>query len=191
MDIQKKATMKVDDNKTFMLFWNSMHSFKSARSIIDMIYQQKLGEQDPRTAVLFGAITGYYAAPFMRTNNLGQLCDSVVPSQYEDLHNNLRTLRDKIFLHLDKGVDFDGRKDVTSLRVSIAKNVDDVKMEAKSWTPTQTILAEIRELLDHLIQVLHNDAMAYVQKHVCRACIVPGEYRLKVDGNQFELEPDK
>lgn len=182
--------MHVDNNKTFTLAWNAMCSFMSAQSLVKIIQQLNLAQHDPRTIALFGAIAGYYAVPFMSSNRLGQLPKSIVPSAYKVRHKDLMTLRNKVFLHLDSGVNFDGRKDVTNVRVTIAQNSDDVKIEAKSWTPKPTTLAEIAALLEHLIQELHENAMQYVRKRLPRTCVAPGAYRLKIDGDQFELEPD-
>jgi hypothetical protein len=182
--------MRVRDNRKFTLAWNAMCSFMSARSVVDMIHAQQLGEQDPRTVVLFGAIAGYYAAPFMSTNKLGRLPKSIIPSQYEAQHESLMDLRNKVFLHLDKDVNFDGRSKVTNLRVTIDQDSDGVKIEAKSWTPTPASLAEITALIDLLIKELHESVMEYLCARLPRACVAPGAYRLKTEGANFELEPD-
>ena len=182
--------MRVKDNRTFTLAWNAMCSFMSARSLVNIIHEQRLGQQDPRTAVVFGAIAGYYAAPFMPTNKLGQLPKSIVPAQYKIRHKDLMDLRNKVFLHLDKDVQFDGRSSVTNLRVTIDQDSDGVMIEAKSWTPTPVILSEITALLGLLIKDLHASAMQYAHASLSRACVTPGAYRLKTDGDSFELELD-
>jgi hypothetical protein len=130
-------------------------------------------------------------APFMRTNNLGCLKKDEIPSEYIPTHDSIKTLRDKVFMHLDKGVNFDGQTDVTNLRVTIHPDCDTVEIECKSWTPTPKTLQQIISLLEWWIKYLSEPISEYMRSRASQLVMIPGNYILKTEGTAFELEQEK
>jgi len=143
-----------------------------AKHLHDLVDQLKLEELEPRFATIYGGITGYYMAPFMGTNKLGCLKEKYIPAEHRDTHRKLKTLRNKIFMHLDK-------------------DIDTVKVEDKSWTPSTDTLEQIQQLLNWCINDLTTKIDAYMKSRIPRMILVPGNYILKPEGTEFDLEPEQ
>lgn len=183
--------MDVKNDRSFTLVVRAMGAFTLAQSLAALIRDLELGERDQRTAAILGAICGHYAAPFMASNRIGKLPDSLVPRPFRDLHADMLKLRTKLFLHLDTDVDFAGQRLATNLRVTVKQDADHFGIEADTWTPSPGMLDRIAQLLEHLLKVLNGLRLDYVTKYMPRAVVAPGRYRLKTGFGQFELTPLK
>lgn len=181
---------KISNNREFTLAFQSRSSFLYAKSLVDFHVQLGLSDNDKRSVILLGAISGYYAAPFMSSNQLGRLSHKIVPSEFRVTHTNLIDLRNKVFMHLDKDVDILSVANATNIRVIIDATSNSIKFESRSFSASSSAIEGIANLLvwwtEHLDCIL-NDYL-HLQTH--NTMPASGTYILSTAGNRFEFIPE-
>jgi hypothetical protein len=142
---------------------------------------------DKRSPILFGALAGYYARPFMGSRGLHRLPDSVVPKAYRKHHAELLGLRKKVFLHTDASAQVAGKQDVNHLRFTLFPNEDTFGVESLGVAPAAQTFRKICELLNILITDMNEAIREYIKQHVPHVPMAPGSYIIDLDGDRFDL----
>ncbi len=174
-------------DREFMLAWNAMSSFKKAQDILSLLNKSIEAGKHPVSMSLFGAICGYYAAPFMSSNNLGCLpAKNLISARNKKLHESMLKLRNEVFMHLDADVELFGVKYATNPRIIVWQDKT-ITIEAKSWLPNGFKLIEIETLLRKLVELLHGHALEYIKNKLQGMDLPPGEYVVVTERGSLKL----
>ena len=183
--------MKIRDNRHFTLVWHAFTAFIQAKSIADLMCElQCRDKNDPRSAVLFGALAGYYARPFMKSNGLGHLNDGIVPEGYEKHHAQLIALRKKVFLHTDANAEIPQKTDINFLRFTVFSDKDTFCVHSLVPVPNAETFHDICQLLSLLMADLNAALQGYIRLKVPGTPMAPGDYILTIEGDQLQLKTE-
>ena len=183
--------MKIRDNRHFTLVWHAFTAFVQAKSVADLMCEvQCRDNNDPRSAVLFGALAGYYARPFMKSNYLGRLPDSVVPKAYRKHHAQLVALRKKVFLHTDANAETPQKTDINLLRFAVFPDNDTLCVHSLVPVPNAQTFRDICQLLSLLMADLNAALHDYIRRKLPGTPMAPGNYVLEIDGDRIQLKTE-
>ena len=112
--------IQISNPQELTLYWHALIAFMQAKSVGNLMVDLKLHEQDKRSAILFGALCGYYARPFGPNNGIGRLSDDIIPAPYVGRHSELIYMRNKIFMHSDSDAAMSDNQKVNELKFVVA-----------------------------------------------------------------------
>lgn len=89
------------DTQLFWLMLYSMDAFSNVLWACDYLLKHTPHVAGPTHRTFLTAIITNYGRPFRRNNGVGRLDESIVPSEFRDLHRQLVSERDKVHAHTD------------------------------------------------------------------------------------------
>jgi len=183
---------KITNPKELTLYWHAHTAFRQALSMAELMVGLGLHDRDPRSAMLFGSLCGYYGRPFKKSRDLGRLHDGIIPLLYKPYHEHMLHMRDKIFLHTDSDAEVsDGRK-VNELKFHTDDNGKLDTVESKITIPdnkTFNQMVRLIKVVSALVQAEINSYLAVIKLDVeLEPCSV---YSLKISDDEVTLEKEE
>jgi hypothetical protein len=150
------------------------YSFELAGDVIRSILEKKLDDRSPEYYAMTVGVICIYARPFTNNKPVGKLADDIVPAQFKSLHDNIITMRHKIFAHSE---------------ATLAVGPDDYPHEAVIENDGNTIAMAVKpdvlEQMRHLVEALITKTDYHRLKHANKFAktlrkLGKGEFRLNV-----------
>ncbi|MCF8049785.1 MAG: hypothetical protein K9L59_01005 [Desulfobacterales bacterium] len=76
--------------------------FKSCAEYLDVFLKENVPWESAKSRALLTAAIIEYAKPFKKSNAVERIDDSIIPSEYEQVHKMMIKSRDKYAAHMDK-----------------------------------------------------------------------------------------
>jgi hypothetical protein len=165
----------IDEKKLFVLRYHASHAFSTVAKICKEILDKEIPASDPLYHPLMIAIYSSYGLPFTNCWGFGKLPADTVPAEFQKLHEELMTHRDKMYAHADKGMVNDDYGPANELRVTVSANG-----RCRLWTqPVQPSPQRVTHILK-LAQKMHAK-MGYwtdkfIKKYMQKIEVEPGDY---------------
>ena len=144
----KKATLQ--ERRLFAVRIHASYAFETVVNVCRHILETPIPIVAPSYGSLIVAIYTTYGRPFTNCWGFGKLDADLIPNDQKDLHDNLMTLRDKLYAHADKDIIHDDYGPMNDIRISISpEGVFHV------WTqPVQATPAQVKRILS-LASTMH------------------------------------
>jgi hypothetical protein len=96
--------MRPEEFEDAKLLWKMFYagqSFEHARTAAEHVLKENISADNVILYPLMTAVYVLYGKPFKKSHGVGCLGEELIPSQYQELHQNLLKHRDKILAHSD------------------------------------------------------------------------------------------
>jgi hypothetical protein len=87
--------------KKFWLMFQANETFKAVHQGCLELVSSRLSQESPLYFPLVAGLICLYGKPFKHSRGVGKLPIEMVPKKYLDVHNDLITIRDKLYAHSD------------------------------------------------------------------------------------------
>ncbi len=181
--------MEIRDNKQFTVACHALSAFNQAKLIAGLMCDLKLRDKRPLSSTLFGALLGYYARPFAKSNGIGRLSKEDIPEEHRNLHRSVIDLRNQVFLHTAANASVHGRKGVNKIQLSIKG--DTLSVDSTVIAPSAATFGDICNLLDILILDMRKSTYAYVKKQLPETPVIQGSYIVELEDDRISLTLEK
>jgi len=163
-------------------FWKFQHAsitFVAANQLCEQIINQKIITGHPLFTSLMTALHILYGRPFKQRAAV-RLSEDVVPEEYKDTHEVLKSMRDQIYAHMD----VDGMKtiennySINKIRVSIKDG--DVQFGMTMAFPREAQIEKIRDLTNTLSEKTRYHADKIWRRHFKSSYVPDNDYEVNL-----------
>ena len=183
--------MKPEEFEDAKLLWKKYYAvecFKHAQTAAEYILQNSIQQDNPSYVPLITAVYSLYGRPFKCSRGVGSLGKEIIPPEHLQLHDEILTHRDKIYVHSD-AVEFE-LADVGQANQVRAKRLPTETLLLRSqYQATPERLPQIIELCRELKEKMLSDVNQMFAQYGKLIPAMLGEYVLNIydpDGDFFK-----
>ncbi len=169
-----------EDAKLLWKKYYAVECFKHAQTAAEYILQNDLHQDNPLYVPLITAVYSLYGRPFKCSCGVGSLGKEIIPPEHLQLHDEILTHRDKIYVHSD-AVKFE-LADVGQANQVRAKRLPTETLLLRSqYQATPERLPQIIKLCKELRETMLSDVNQMFAQYGKLVPAKLGEYILNID----------
>jgi len=170
----------IDEKKLFALRCHASYAFTTVADICKEILDRPIPANDPLYHPLMIAMYTSYGRPFTNCRGFGKLPVDAVPVEFQGLHEELMTHRDKMYAHADKNMVHVDYGPANELRV-IVNTTGRCQIWSQPIQPSRLQVENILKLARKMHEKMEYWKDNFVKKYMQKIDVDPGDYLFDTD----------